>query len=63
MTDILEYIREKVDRAADRVVEILTGVRGYKPREVRERVPDARRIINARRALRYPPSGPTCGRY
>ena len=63
MKDILEYVREKLDRAADRILELLTGSSGYTLREARVRVPDVRRIIDARQAQRFPPSGPTCDRY
>ncbi|MGC9966997.1 MAG: hypothetical protein ABSE08_16460 [Syntrophobacteraceae bacterium] len=62
MTEILEYVHEKLDRAAGRILELLTGL-GYKLREVQVRAPDVRREIGARQARHSPPSGPSCDRY
>lgn len=62
MTEILEYVYEKLDRAAGRILELLTGT-GYRLREVHARAPDVRRVIGARQALHSPPSGPPCNRY
>ena len=63
MTDTLEYVREKLDWAADKILEFLTGLSGYKLREVKIRVPNTRRIVEARPARRLPRSGPACDRY
>ena len=63
MVDILENLREKFDRIADRILELLTGLSGYKLREVKARVPATRKIVDARFARRLPRSGPTCDRY
>jgi hypothetical protein len=63
MTELFKYMRDKLDRAADRILELLTGLNGYKVREVQERVPDVRKVIDARNAKRFPPSGPPCDRY
>lgn len=63
MTDILEYAREKLNQVADRILELLTGSGGYRLREVRERIPDVRSVVAARRAKRFPPSGSACDRY
>jgi hypothetical protein len=62
MTEILEYVHEKLYGAAGRILELLTGL-GYRLREVRVRAPDVRRVIGARQAWRSPPSGPSCDRY
>jgi hypothetical protein len=63
MTTILEYVREKLNLAADRIVELLTGSRGYKVQEVKAQIPDVRQVIAARQAQRLPPAGPPCDRY
>ena len=63
MPDILEYVREKLDWMAGRILELLTGLTEYRLGEVKARVPEARRIAGARPGLRLPPSGPTCDRY
>jgi hypothetical protein len=63
MPEILEYVREKLDWAAGRILELLTGLGGYKLGKVKERVPDVRRIADARLAPRLPPSGAPCDRY
>ena len=63
MVTILEYMREKLDWAADRIVELLTGSSGYKAQEVKARIPDVRQVVDARYALRLPPSGLPCDRY
>ena len=60
---ILEYMRETLDRAADRILELLTGSNGYKVQEVKVRVPDVREVVDARQAQRLPPSGLPCDRY
>jgi hypothetical protein len=62
MTDIFEYAREKLDRAADRILELLTGL-GYRLREVHARTPEVRRVIGAGQARHSPPPGPPCDRY
>jgi len=48
MLEILEYLHEKLDRALDRIAELLTGSKVYRVREVKARVPDVRRIADAR---------------
>lgn len=63
MMTISEYMREKLDWAADRIVELLRGPSGYKLGEVKVRVPDVRKVFDARQAQRFPPAGPTCDRY
>ena len=63
MADMLEYVHEKLDRAADIILEFLTGSSGYKVREVKARVPNTRQIVEDRLARRLPRSGPTCDRY
>jgi len=63
MPEILEYVREKLDWVAGRILELLTGLSGYRPGEAKERVPDVRRVADARLAPRLPPSGSPCGRY
>jgi len=63
MMTILEYMREKLDWAADRIVELLTGSSGYKVQEVKARIPDVRQVVDARHAQRLPPTGPPCDRY
>ena len=63
MPDIVEYVREKLDWVAGRILELYTGLTGYKLGEVKARVPDVRRVAGARRDLRLPPSGPPCDRY
>lgn len=60
---ILEDVREKLDWAADRIVELLTGSSGYKVQEVKARIPDVRQVLDARHAQRLPPPGPPCDRY
>ena len=60
---ISEYMREKLDWAADRIVELLTGSGGYKVQEVKARIPDVRQVVEARYARRLPPAGPPCDRY
>jgi hypothetical protein len=62
MTEILEYIREKYDWVAGRILELFTGLSGYKLEEVKERAPGARRIAD-RTDLRPPTSGSPCDRY
>ena len=63
MTEIKEYVREKLDWAASRILELLTGSSGYKPGEVKVRVPDVREVVDARQAQRLPPAGPPCDRH
>jgi hypothetical protein len=63
MMTILEYMREKLDWAADRILELLTGLRGYRVQEVQVRVQDVRKVIDARQATCFPPAGPPCDRY
>jgi hypothetical protein len=63
MMTILEYMREKLDWAADRILELLTGSSGYKVQEVKVWVSDVRKVVDARQAKRFPPSGPPCDRY
>ena len=63
MTEIMEYMREKLNLAADRIVELLTGSSGYKLGEVKVRLPDVREVVDARQAQRLPPAGPPCDRH
>ncbi len=63
MTTILEYVHEKLDLAADRIVGILTGSSGYKVQEVNVWIPDVRQVIATRDAQRLPPSGFPCDRH
>ena len=63
MMTILEYMREKFDWAADRIVELLTGASGYKLQEVKARIPNVWQVVDARQAQRFPSSGPLCDRY
>ena len=56
-------MREKLDWAADRIVELLTGSSGYYVQEVKARIPDVRQVVDARHAQRLPPTGPPCDRY
>jgi len=63
MMTILEYLRAKLDRAADRIVELLTGSSGYKVQEVKARISDVRQVLDSRHAQRLPPSGFPCDRY
>ncbi|MGA2402728.1 MAG: hypothetical protein ABSG91_13650 [Syntrophobacteraceae bacterium] len=63
MPEILEYVREKLDWAAGRILELLTGSSGYRVQEVKARVPDVRKVADSRQAQRLPPSGLPCDRY
>ncbi|HIJ69299.1 MAG TPA: hypothetical protein HPP81_11540 [Deltaproteobacteria bacterium] len=63
MPEIVEYVREKLDWVAGRILELFTGLTGLKLEEVKARVPEVRRVADARPDLRLPPSGPTCDRY
>jgi hypothetical protein len=63
MMTILEYMREKLDWAADRIVELLTGSSGYKVQEVKVRIPDVRQVIAARQAQRLQPYVLPCDRH
>jgi hypothetical protein len=62
MMMILEYMHAKLDWAADRIVEFLTGSSGYKVQEVKARIPDVRQVVDSRDAQRLPPSGLPCDR-
>jgi hypothetical protein len=57
MPDIFEYVREKFDGLADRILELLTGSKVYRVGEMKERVPDIRRTLAARLSKRLPPPG------
>jgi hypothetical protein len=63
MTTILEYVCEKLNLAADRIVDLLTGSSGYKVQEVKAPIPDVRQVVDAGHAQRLPPSGLPCDRY
>jgi len=63
MPEILEYLREKIDRAAERIAEFLTGSRGYRLQEAKVRDPDARRIADALRTKRLQPPVFPCDRH
>ncbi len=62
MLEILEQFIEKLDSAVDRILEFLTG-HGYRVREVRVRIPDARRMVEAIQVRRQSTSGLPCDRY
>jgi hypothetical protein len=61
MLEILENLREKFDRAIDRIAELLTGSRVYRVRELKARTPGVRRI-EARLAKRVQPPVLPCDR-
>jgi len=63
MLEILEYLHEKLDRALDRIAELLTGSKVYRVREVKARVPDVRRIADARLAKRLQSPVLPCDRH
>jgi hypothetical protein len=63
MREIMEYAREKLDWAADRILELFTGLRGYRVQEMQVRAPDVRKVVGARYAQRFPSYGPLCDRY
>jgi hypothetical protein len=63
MPDILEYMREKLDWVEGRILELVTGLRGYKLVEVKARVSDVRRVAGPRPAPRFPSSNSPCDRY
>ncbi|MGA2224284.1 MAG: hypothetical protein ABSH41_07580 [Syntrophobacteraceae bacterium] len=63
MLEIIEYLHEKLDWAADRIAELLTGSRVYRVREVKARGPDVRRIADARQAKRLQPPVLPCDRH
>ena len=63
MTTIFEYMREKLDWAADRIVELLTGSSGYKVRAVKARIANVGQVVEARQAQRREPSGLRCDRH
>ena len=63
MMHIVEYVQEKLDGVADRILELLTGLHKHKVREVRVRVPDVRKVIGTRPARHFPPSAPPCDRW
>ena len=63
MQEILEYLHEKIDRAAERIAELLTGSRGYRVGEAKARVPDVRRIVGVRQAKRPQHPGFPCDRH
>jgi len=64
MPDIFEYLREKFDGLAERILELLTGSAIYRVGEMKERVPDIRRTLAARLSNRLPTPGVgRCDRY
>ena len=63
MTMLIEYLREKLDGVAGRILELLTGLGKYKLREVRERVPQVRRVPAHRPVRHFPHLGPPCDRW
>ncbi len=62
MQDILEQIIEKLDSAIDRILVFLGG-HEYRVKEVRERIPDTRRVAGVIQVRRLPSSGLPCDRY
>jgi hypothetical protein len=63
MPEILEYARDKLDWVKGRILELLTGLSGYKLGEVKARVPDVPGVAGARLAPRLPPSSGPCDRW
>lgn len=65
MTEIMEYVCEKLDWAAGRILELLTGLRGYRMLEVLVRVPNIPQVVGTGQAQRFPSSGSgtLCDRY
>lgn len=63
MPEITEYVQEKLDWIADKVREFLTGSGGYRVREVREPVPDVRKVLRDRLAQPVSPSDAPCDKY
>lgn len=57
MSEIAEYVLEKLEWAAERIREFIAGSKGYRVREVKERIPNVQVI--------YPSSRPDdpCGKY
>ncbi len=60
MPEIAEYVLEKLEWAAERIREFLVGSKGYRVREVKERIPK----VTYDRMI-YPNSRPDdpCGKY
>lgn len=64
MPEIADYIRWKFDWFAGKILELFTGSNEYRVLELKERVPDVRKIVGTRMAERFPPSGgDSCDRY
>ncbi len=63
MPEILEYLKEKIDWAAGRITELLTGSSVYRLREVKARDTDVRRMVDARQAKRLQPPVLPCDRH
>lgn len=63
MTEIIEFVREKLDWAAGRIREFLTGSNGYKLGEEKVRLPDVGKVVDARHTQRFPPADSPCDRY
>ncbi len=62
MLEILEQLSEKLDSVVARILEFLTG-HEYRVREVRVRIPDARRVVEAIQVRRRSTSSLPCDRY
>ncbi len=63
MPEIWEYVREKLEWAADRVLELLTGSSGYRVQKEKARVPEVGKVAGSRQAQHLPPSDLPCDRY
>jgi hypothetical protein len=63
MPEMLEYMREKFDRLADKIVKFLMGLNGHEVEVVQVRVPDIRKVIGACLVERLPPSSSWQGRH
>jgi len=48
MMTTFQYVREKLDWAADRIVELPTGPSGYKVRDMKAPTPDVCQFVVAR---------------
>jgi hypothetical protein len=62
MLEILENLRERLDRAIDQIAELLTGSEVYRVRELKARASGVRRIAGVRLAKRLQPPVFPCDR-
>jgi hypothetical protein len=63
MTEIIEFVREKLDWGAERIREFFTGSNGYKLGEEKVWLPDVGKVVDARHIQRFPPADSPCDRY